>query len=181
MFTKRAKLADGVTLIEAMAAMAVLAIAALGALGYQYHLARHMRIARAQVTGIRTAQLLLEDWKSTGGSRDYDPASLGLGFSEPIKMPSQWSQGVGEGLGSPLHDAVYGISVDGFSMMVVLRWEDVSYDQVAEVTLRQLSVVVRFGDYSEQAAGGGVPSGSSSDSIWPVILSSYVRLDSSSG
>ncbi|GAG66499.1 unnamed protein product, partial [marine sediment metagenome] len=39
-------------------AMVTLTIIALGALSYQYHAAMHARIAQAQITAIRTAQLL---------------------------------------------------------------------------------------------------------------------------
>lgn len=78
------KLARAVTLIEVIVALAVVVIASLGALGYQYYAAAQGRIAHAQTTSTRIAQLLLEDWKSTGGSEDYDPTALGLGFSSEV-------------------------------------------------------------------------------------------------
>ena len=107
MTVNRPKSVEAFTLIETMVAMVVLAIAALGALGYQYHAALQVRIAHAQTTGTRTAQLLLEDWKSTGGSEDYDPIALAMGFSNPFKIPT------GHGLSLP--DEVCGITVDASS------------------------------------------------------------------
>lgn len=60
-----------------MVAMAVLAIATLGTLSYQYHSAKHSRIAKLEMTATRTAQLLLEDWKSSGGGFGAENVSRG--------------------------------------------------------------------------------------------------------
>ncbi len=102
---QRRQVRGGLTLVEALIAMAVLAIVALGAMGYQYYAALHARIARAQIIATRTAQLLLEDWKSTGdstggGLTTYDPYKLGLGFSAKLTVPAHWSYGTGGGAGS---------------------------------------------------------------------------------
>ena len=70
------KFAAGVSLIDAMAAMLILSVMAVGAMGYQYYAAIHAKIARAQMVATRTAQLLLEDWKSTGGKSEYDTSIL---------------------------------------------------------------------------------------------------------
>lgn len=78
---KQLRPAAGLTLVEVIVAMAILAIVALGALGYEYYAAQQVRLAHVQTIATHTAQLLLEDWKSTGGSDDYDPTILGLGFS----------------------------------------------------------------------------------------------------
>ena len=67
----------GVTLIEALAAMVILAIAALGTLSYQYHSAKHSHITKLEMTATRTAQLLLEDWKSSGGGFGAENVSRG--------------------------------------------------------------------------------------------------------
>jgi len=81
MAVKQRRFAAGITLTEAMVTMVSLAVAAMGGLSYEYLAARHSRIAGAQTTATRTVQLLLEDWKSTGASTEYDPSALGLGFS----------------------------------------------------------------------------------------------------
>jgi prepilin-type N-terminal cleavage/methylation domain-containing protein len=71
----------GFTLIEVMVAVAVTIIVALGTLAYQYYGVKFNRIAQAQLAATRIGQLVLEDWKSTGGDPDYDPTTLGLGFT----------------------------------------------------------------------------------------------------
>jgi prepilin-type N-terminal cleavage/methylation domain-containing protein len=161
MTLKRPKFAPAVTLIEVMVAMVVLAIAAFGALSYQYYAATQARVAHAQTIAARTAQLLLEDWKSTGGSEDYDPTALNLGFYSSLSItPHEVSEGI------PLHNAVYAVTVEDVPMLVTLVWKDVSYDSVAEITLRQLNVGVVWGREQQQDK---------------VTLSTYVRLDASGG
>ena len=109
MTVKRCKFESALTLIEVMVATSVLVITITGALSYQYYAARDTQIARAHIAATRTAQLLLEDWMSTGGSKEYDPSTLGLGFSSAISIPSHFSLGQGGGLGNPIHDAVHSI------------------------------------------------------------------------
>ena len=189
MTVKRLKCAAALTLVEVMVSMVVLATVALGALGYQYYAVRHAEIAQVQTTAIRTAQLLLEDWKSTGGSSEYDPAALGLGFPSELQIPASWSQGQGQGNGTPLHNGVYAIVVDGVPMVIMLNWKDVSQDSVGEITLRQLSVTVDFMERSDgqwdvyfgDAETAPARLGSSLEHIQPIILTTYVRLDASSG
>jgi len=77
MGVKQRGFAAGITLAEAMVTMVSLAVAAMGGLSYEYLAARHSRIAGAQTTATRTVQLLLEDWKSTGASTEYDPPTSG--------------------------------------------------------------------------------------------------------
>jgi hypothetical protein len=166
------KLSCGLTLVEAATAMALLAIVVLGAMGYQYYAALHARIARAQIAATRTAQLLLEDWKSTGGDTAYDPSTLGLGFSSSTAVPANFSGATG--LGSPLNNGVYKVTVDGLPMVVMLTWADVSGD----AQLRQLAVIVNFGEIS----GGKITNSTKwLGTIRPVILTTYVRQDESSG
>jgi len=176
---KRPKLASALILIEVMIAMAVLAIAALGVLSHQYHAAVHARIARAQIAGMRTAQLLLEDWKSSGGSEEYDVTTLGLGFSSSLPIPLQWSQGQDQELGSPLHDSAHSVIVDGLPILIVLRWQDVAHDTITEVKLRQLSVIVRLGEID--GYGDLVFSEGYLENIPPIILTTYARVDASGG
>ena len=166
---KRLKFATAVTLVEITVAMAVLAIATLGALSYQYFAAGHARIARAQTAATRAAQLLLEDWKSTGGSKEYDPTILAVGFSSPLPIPAKWLDGKILVLAEPLNNAVHAITIDDLPMLVGLRWEDVAYDATADVKLRQLGVTVRFGVVGQL------------ESIPPVTLTTYVRVDASGG
>jgi len=175
------KLARAVTLIEVMAALAVLVIASLGALGYQYYAVKQGQIARAQTVGTRIGQLLLEDWKSTGGSEEYDATGLGLGFSSELPLAA--------GHGYPLPDGIYSITIDNVPMVLVLNWQDVDYDSVAEVTLRQLSVSVvwlqepdadpQLGQVIAQQVANGVNYHRGMREL--VTLSTYVRLDASGG
>ncbi len=169
MNAKRPKFAAAVTLVEVMVAMTILTIAALGALSYQYHAAGHVRIARAQSAATHVAQLLLEDWKSTGGSEEYDPSILALGFSSPLPIPFGWDEVKSQELGEPLHDAVYAITIDDLPMLVMLSWEDVAYDATAGLKLRQLAVTVKFGVVNQL------------ENIPPVALTTYVRDDASGG
>ena len=125
MSTRKTRFAAAVTLVEVMVAAAILAIASIGALSYQYHAAGHNKIARSQMCGTRAAQMLLEDWMSTGGSTVYNPSSLALGFSPD--------------------EGGYAVTIDEVPMYVRLSWRDIDHDAEAEVTLRELSVTVEFG------------------------------------
>lgn len=156
-----------------MAATAVLIVAVLGALSYQYHASRNGQIAHVQITATRTAQLLLEDWMSTGGSEDYDPAALDLGFSSVMSTPTGFT--TDDGMGSPLHNGVYGITVDNVPMLAMLTRADIDYDAEAQITLRQLGVIINFGLASENDSPDWTKS------MRPVILTTYVRADASGG
>jgi prepilin-type N-terminal cleavage/methylation domain-containing protein len=175
MTVKRSKCAGAFTLTEVMVAMVVLAIASLGALGYQYYAARHSSIASAQITATRTAQLLLEDWKSTGGASDYDPTILGLGFSSGA-VPTGYTYG--QGMGSPLGSGVYSATVDSTPMVVMLSWTDVATDTVTQTKLRQLAVIVKFGNVSK---GTLTEPTNMVKNLPPVILTTYARVDASGG
>ncbi len=173
---KRYKFIAGVTLIEAMVTTVFVAIAALGGLSYQYHAAGHARIAQAQMTATRTAQLLLEDWMSTGGSTEYDLSALGFGFSSALAVPADVAAPTG--LGQTLNSAVYSNELDGLPMVVMLKYNDVDEDATARVKLRQLSIFITFGEVidgrlavSERWLGG----------IRPVTFSTYVRVDAAGG
>ena len=174
---KRLKFAAAITMLEVLLAMISLAIIAIGALSYEYHVAIHTRIARAQIDGTRIAQLLLEEWKSTGGSVEYDASTLGLGFSSGLPIPSEWSED--DELGSPLHDSACAVKTGRYPMLVTLRWNDIDHDDIAQVILRQLSVVVRFGEIDSE--GHLVYPSSHLDKIRPVIMTTYTRLDASGG
>ena len=165
---KRFKFLEGITLIESIVAMSILAVAAIGALSYQYHAARHTRIAREQITATRTAQLLLEDWKSycfDGEVDNYNPTSLGLGFSEPLPIPEGLTYG--EVPGNPLHDAIYTITVDGLPMHIMLKYREVGYDEIAEIRLWELSVIIGFERIGENGSGSAL------ENLPPLIMTTY--------
>ena len=176
MDVKQRRFAAGITLTEAMVTMVSVAVAAMGGLSYEYLAAKHSRIAAAQTTATRTVQLLLEDWKSTGASTEYDPSALGLGFSMASNMPADL--GVPTGLGSTLRNAVYSIEVDDLPMVVILKHKLVDRDAEGGVELRQLSVFVTFG---ELAGDQLVRSADWLLSIPPVTLATYARVDASGG
>ena len=171
----RRGLAPGSTLTEAMVSMVIVAIVATGGLSYEYLAAKHSLIARAQTTATRTAQLLLEDWKSTGGSTEYDPSSLGLGFSSAAR-PAGGSVMPFES-GSTLGGVAYSIQVDGLPMLVALEYDNVAYDAEAEVTLRQLAVITSFAETPDAATQAEPWMGG----IRPVILTTYARVDAAGG
>lgn len=173
MIVKQRKFAAAVTLVEVMVATAVLVIIVTGALSYQYHAARDTQIARAHIAATRTAQLLLEDWMSTGGSKEYDPSTLGLGFSTTISIPSHFSRGEGGGLGNPIHDALHSITVDDVPMLVMLTWRDIAQDTQAQVILRQLGVIIEFSEETQITQR--------LENIESVVLTTYVRVSASSG
>lgn len=161
MIPKRTKSVASFTLIETMTATVVLAIAALGALSLQYHTAGHSRIAREQTTATRTAQLLLEDWKSNSAAANYNPATLGLGFSpspvqpEDIDFVMEYNQ-----MGSLLNGMLQHTTIDDVPMKALLAWKAIDTDGTME--LRQLSVIIKWDENSD---------------ITPVVLTTYVRVD----
>ncbi|MHC4337339.1 MAG: type IV pilus modification PilV family protein [Planctomycetota bacterium] len=181
---KRRKFGAAVSLIEVMVAMAILAITALGGLNSQYYAAVQAQIAHAQTNTTRIAQLLLEDWKSTGGSEDYDATSLGLGFSAEMPVEAQ---------GVALPDGVYSITVDGVPMLVALHSVDVAYDGEAEATLRQLTATVGWrrelsaavvaNDFGQiiSAHRSGVANAFDEIARTSVSMTTYIRIDASGG
>ena len=188
MTIKRRKFGAAVTLVEVMVAMVILAITALGGLNSQYYAAVQARIAHAQTNTTRIAQLLLEDWKSTGGSEDYDATSLGLGFSAEMPVETK---------ATPLPDGVYSITVDEVPMLVVLHSVDVAYDGEAEATLRQLTATVGWrrelsadvATHLEQIVSANVSEARVSSVVnalgevtrTSVSMTTYVRVDASGG
>ena len=173
MTARRGKFAPALTLTEVIIATVVLVITASGALGYQYYAARDGQIARAHMAATRTAQLLLEDWMSTGGSSAYDPSTLGLGFSAAISIPPHFSAGDGGGLGAPLNNAVHSITIDEIPMLVMLTSRDIAQDTQAQVILRQLGVIVEFAEQAQITQ--------MLENVESVVLTTYVRTSASSG
>lgn len=126
----KVKSQPGFTLVEAALAIVVIAVAALGALSYEYFAAIHSRIAKAEMTATQTGQFLLEDWKSTGGAEDYNPANFGVGFVSTS-------------------DNTYRITKDELPMQVSLSYADIS--EGSEVlNLRQITARIRWRrDYAQ--------------------------------
>ena len=116
------------TLVEVMLAVAVIIIAALGTLNYEYLCVDHVRFARAQLTAARVAQLLVEDWKSTGGAADYDPQDLNMGFS----LPPNINQGN------------FMTTIDGLPLYITMAQNDVFPKDPSGALLLHLNVKVRW-------------------------------------
>lgn len=171
--TRSAKFAQAASLIEAAVAMAVLTLAMLGAMSYEFHAKKDTQIAYAQTSATRIAQLLLEDWKSTGGSDEYNPTFLDLGFSSALSIPAGFSYD--KSLGYPLNDAVYSIKINDIPMMVMLAWKEIAYDKTAEIQLRQLAAIVQCREASGESDFRWL------ENIESVTLVTYARVDASDG
>jgi prepilin-type N-terminal cleavage/methylation domain-containing protein len=115
----------GLTLIEAIVAMTIIAIAALGSLSYQYFGMKQDKTALVTLTATRLGELVLEDWKSTGGVAGYSPVPLQVGFQTGTA-------------GS------YLITVDGVAFSTSLAYNDIATDTTAGVTLRQIAATIRW-------------------------------------
>jgi prepilin-type N-terminal cleavage/methylation domain-containing protein len=168
------KIPKAVTLIELMIAMTIVTIASLGGLSYQYYAAKQSRMAFAQTNATRIAQLLLEDWRSTGGDTvSYNPVNLQLGFSS-APIPTGFDMGLS--LGSVLNNVVYSITINGVPMTIMLSWDDVEQDTTAGTTLRQLQALVRWQQGYVLESGGTTLCNS------PVVMTTaYIRLDAEGG
>ena len=143
----------GFTLVEVSLAIAVIVIAALGTLCYEYLCIDHVRMARAQLASTRVGQLLIEDWKSTGGNPDYSPEDLNMGFA----LPPEADEGT------------FMTTIDGMRLFITMDSEDRDSDDFAGTVLRELDVIVQWKhDFSN-----GIPT--TDDPA--VVLSTYVRPD----
>jgi prepilin-type N-terminal cleavage/methylation domain-containing protein len=149
------------TLIEVMVAMTVIVIVAIGALNYQYYAAQHSQIANSQITSTRAAQLLMEDWMSTGGLTTYNPNALNLGFTSAT-IPTGFA--MGQTIGTALNNKIYLITVNNVPIQLILGWSDFTPDPITGAKLRQLTVMARW-----NVKGALCTS--------PVILATYIRVD----
>jgi prepilin-type N-terminal cleavage/methylation domain-containing protein len=150
--------APAVTLIELMITIAILAIAALGALGYQYYAVEHVQIARAQMAATRITQMLLEDWKSTGGDSAYNPIGLGLGITGTFGTITPGGNGVS-----------YNLTQDNITMRITLSSAEV-VEGTTTLPLRQITVTVQW----HKNFGSGTTWGGSDPSLQ---YTTYVRID----
>lgn len=151
------KRSSALTLVEVMLSVALLAIIAVGTMNYQFYAAKHARMAQAEMAATRIAQLLLEDWKSIGGDKNYDPATLNLGFTTV----------------SETNNPDYMIIDNALPLYVDLAYNDIATDPQAGVTLREISITVRWRrDFSEGVIGSDDPE---------LILTTFTRLDQKNG
>jgi type II secretory pathway pseudopilin PulG len=153
-FTRRIRNKQGMTLTEVMIAAAIVIVVALGTMCYEYLCIDHVRIARAELTATRVGQLLIEDWKSEGGSLDYNPEDLQMGFNLPDDLPTNCVTVVD---GLPLHISMTRSDVPG------------GVDNFAGTKLSEISVVVSW--------KSNFGNGASQDSDPRVVLATYVRQD----
>lgn len=136
-----------------MVAVSITSIIALGTLCYQYHGVKHSRASQAQITATRIGQLVLEDWKSTGGDPSYDPTSLGLGFVT-LTFPETGN---------------FRLTLDNQSFYISLTRTEVDYDTVAGVWLYQIRVTIKWrNDYCPGPTTADDPE---------IFLTTYVRRD----
>jgi len=151
----RSRAASGVTLVELVVSTLVLAVASVGALTYQFHAVKRAKAAQSEITATQLAQLILEDWKSNGGSEFYDPIGSKMGL---------------ESAGT---EKYYKTTLNQFPMRIQLKHSDVNTDEAAGVTLREIQVAVSWRrDYRDQ----------NPDAADPVFTATtYVRRDQSGG
>jgi prepilin-type N-terminal cleavage/methylation domain-containing protein len=144
---------NGFTLAEVSLAVAIIVIAALGALCYEYLSIDHVRIARAELAATRVGQLLIEDWKSTGGNPDYTPEDLNMGFALPPNAEA----------------GQFMTTIDGLHLFITMDSDNKESDDFAGTILREIDVTVKWRhDFSN-----GIPT----DRDPAVVLSTYVRPD----
>jgi hypothetical protein len=153
-FSRLTQNGRGMTLVEVMVAVAFVIVAALGTMCYEYLCVDHVRIARAEMIATRIGQLLIEDWKSTGGASDYNPESLNMGFDLPDGLMTNCLTVVD---GLPLHISMTHSDVDG------------GVDTFSGTNLSEISVVVSWKkNFGEGAVEDDDPR---------VALVTYVRQD----
>jgi hypothetical protein len=153
-YTRQISSRRAMTIVEVMVAVTFVIIAALGTLCYEYLCVDHVRIARAEMTATRLGQLLIEDWKSTGGDSDYNPEDLNMGFELPDGLPTNCVTVVD---GLPFHISMTQEAVPGGS------------DEFAGIKLSELNVVV---SWKKNFGNGAIE-----DDDPRVILATYVRQD----
>ena len=145
----------GFTLVEVIITIAVLSVVSLGAMGYQYHAVRRAKIGQTKMAAARLGSLLLESWKSRGGSDAFDPTTQNLGISE-LENGDR-----------------YRVTIDQIPFYITLTSDVKDANETTGVSLRQLSVFVQWNaDYSEQIPTASAPG---------TTFHTYVRQDQSGG
>lgn len=152
---RRTTHAAAFTLVEVIITIAVLSIVSLGAMGYQYHAVQRSKIGEAKMDAARLGSLLLESWKSCGGSLTFDPTTLNIGIGE-LENSNQ-----------------YKVKINGIPFYISLITDVIDTNEITGVTLRQLSVFVQWNpDYAERAPESSAPG---------TTFHTYVRQDQSGG
>jgi len=151
------KVSKAFSLVEVIIAMVIITVMAIGALNYRCYAVKHAQIARAQLVATRITQMILDDWKSTGGSTSYNPTAIGMGFAGTFSTITPGGSGV-----------TYNITQDGITMSVTLSCANIVEGAVT-LPLRQLTVTVRWRkDFGSGSIGTGDPS---------IQYTTYVRID----
>jgi type II secretory pathway pseudopilin PulG len=153
--SKPTRAAAGFTLLELVITMMILIVLSVGALGYQYFAAQMAQRAKAEITVTRTARLILDNWKKTGGDENFDLPSIDPGFTVISGTDK------------------YQITVDELPMTVAIDWQNIEYDSVAIVTLRQIQATIQWRlDHKSGQIRQNDPS---------YVMTTYVRRDESGG
>jgi prepilin-type N-terminal cleavage/methylation domain-containing protein len=145
----------GFTLLELVITILILSVLSVGTIGYQYLATRMASRAKAEITVTRTARLILDNWKKTGGDENFDLSAVDPGFT-PISGQDKFR-----------------ITVDGLPMVVSIEWQDMETDNVALVTLRQIQTKIQW-RLDHQA-------GEIRQQDPDYIMATYVRRDESGG
>ena len=115
----RKKRTAGLTLVEIMVSVVIIVVGVLGAAGYRYYCALDARKADIQITTARVGSMLLETWKVTGGSSDFDP--LTEFASELAITTNNVSLNELSGYNSL---PCYSINIDGSMYIAMLSYQD---------------------------------------------------------
>lgn len=146
---------NGFSFIEMMIAILILAVVSLGTLSYQLHAVQRNTKSDTKMAAVRMGTLVIENWKSTGGSDGYDPTQQHLGISKVQ------------------NEDLYKVIIDNVPYYLSFTFQDLDTNVTTGVTLRELSVLVQWcEDCGDQIPGGSDPS---------TTLYNYVRRDQSGG
>ena len=115
----RKKRIAGLTLIEIMVSVVIIIVGVLGAAGYRYYCALDARKADIQITTARVGSMLLETWKATGGSSDFDPLTE---FASELAITTN-SVSLNE-LSGYNSLPCYSINIDGSMYIAMLSYQD---------------------------------------------------------
>lgn len=141
------------TIMEIVIASTVMGIGALGVFNYQYYAVAHANPAQIEVKASKIGQLILEDWKETGGSTGFDPSLLQIGITRDVDE--------------------YKVTMDDVTFFLKLSSKDRAQDLVSRTTIRQINVMVKWRkDYADVPVNSDYLSYS---------MSTYVRVDRSGG
>lgn len=139
---------SGFTIIEVIVALAGILVIVIGALSFQYHCAVDTREADVRAGANRLALLMLEGWRGSAGSEEFnpieefDPLVATDGPLEDMQTTAIGLPGIGDELGR------YMVVANRTNYFVTL-----SYNNTVDPTLRTLGVTVawsrNYNDLSE--------------------------------